>query len=47
MPNQPKTPGRNVRVPDDVWTAAKDKAQREGRTVTDVILAALRRYVAR
>jgi predicted HicB family RNase H-like nuclease len=41
------TPVRNLRVPDDLWRAAKDKAAREGKTVTEVLIAALRRYVAR
>jgi hypothetical protein len=43
----PKTPLRNLRVPDDLWDAAKAKAEAEGRTMTDVLTAALRRYVAR
>lgn len=41
-----KTPVRNVRVPDGLWAAAKAKAQAEGRTITDVIVAALHRYVS-
>ena len=45
MPNQPKTPVRSVRIPDDVWRAAQAKAAAEGETVTDVVLRALRRYV--
>lgn len=40
-----KTPIRGIRVPDGVWQAAKDKAATEGKTITDVILAALQRYV--
>lgn len=39
------TPPRSVRVPDDVWEAAKLKAESEGRTVSDVIVSALMRYV--
>lgn len=38
------TPLRAVRVPDDVWAAARDRAAREGVTVSAVILAALRDY---
>lgn len=38
------TPIRNVRVPDDLWNAAKDRAQAEGRSVTDVVVEALRQY---
>jgi hypothetical protein len=45
MPNQPKTPSRNVRVPDDLWQAALEKAREKGESVTEVILRALRRYV--
>ncbi|MFE9936350.1 hypothetical protein [Streptomyces hirsutus] len=41
-----KTPNRNVRVPDALWEAAKERAASEGRTVTDVIVSALHRYVS-
>lgn len=41
-----KTPLRNIRVPDGLWAAAKAKAQSEGRTITDVIVSALHRYVS-
>ena len=41
-----KTPVRNVRVPDDVWLPALARAEMEGRSVTDAIVAALRAYVA-
>ena len=44
VPNQEKTPRRTVRVPDDVWKAAQDKAAEKGETVTDVIVRALKRY---
>jgi len=47
MPNQPKTPARSVRVPDELWRAAQVAAETRGETVTDVIVAALRRYVRR
>ena len=45
MPNQPATPHRSIRVPDEVWDAAKRIARDRGETVTDVVLRALRRYV--
>jgi hypothetical protein len=45
MPNQPKTKARGIRVPDDLWEAAKAKAAERGETVTDAIIRALRRYV--
>ncbi len=42
-----ETAPKAVRVPDDVWQAALDKARAEGTTVTAVVVAALRRYVRR
>jgi hypothetical protein len=45
VPNQPATPTRTVRVPDDLWQAAKRAAADNGETVTDVIVRALKRYV--
>lgn len=45
MPNQPKTPSRNVRIPDDLWEQAKAVAAEREETLTEVILRALRRYV--
>jgi hypothetical protein len=47
MPNAPKTPSRNVRVPDDLWQAALAKAALQGTTVSDVVRLALERYVRR
>jgi hypothetical protein len=41
-----KTPVRNLRVPDDIWRAAQDKAKTEGRTLTSVIVAYLKRYAS-
>ncbi len=37
---------RNVRVPEEIWRAAQEKAAAEGRTMTDVIVAYLKRYVS-
>lgn len=45
MPDAPKTPHRTIRVDDDLWHAARDKARAEGRTVSDVIRDRLKRYV--
>jgi predicted CopG family antitoxin len=45
VPNQPKTPQRTIRIADDVWDAAKAKAEANGRTVSDVIREALARYL--
>lgn len=46
MPNQPRkdNPARSIRVPDDLWQAAKDRAAERGETVTDAVIRALRRY---
>lgn len=41
-----ETPKHNIRVPDPLWEAATAKARSEGRTITDVIIAALHRYAA-
>lgn len=46
MPNAPKTPARNVRVPDEVWFPAMAKARAEGSSVSAEIVAFLERYVA-
>lgn len=45
MPNQEATPRRTVRIPDELWEAVKRKAVDEGKTVTEVIVQALTRYV--
>jgi plasmid stability protein len=44
MPNQPKTPLRAIRVPDDLWRAAQAKAAEHGESVSEVIRKCLRRY---
>ena len=46
MPNQPKTPVRGLRVEDSLWRAAQEKAKAEGRTLTAVLVAYLKRYVS-
>lgn len=43
----PNTPGRLVRVPDDLWAAAQAKAAERGETVSDVVRRALKRYAKR
>lgn len=40
-------PIRSIRVDDELWDAAMTKAAGQGRTISDVVRAALRRYVAR
>lgn len=44
-PNQPATPGRSIRIPDDLWEALRTRADERGETVTDVVLRALRLYL--
>ena len=41
-----ETPGRNIRVGNRLWHAAQEKAKAEGRSLTEVIVAYLRRYVS-
>lgn len=41
-----KTPVTNFRIPPHIVQAAKEKAAAEGRTLTDVIVAYLKRYAA-
>lgn len=38
---------RSLRIPPELWQAAVAKAKAEGTTVTEVVIRALRRYVAR
>jgi|GEM_PF-2946796 len=45
VPNKPKTPVSNFRIPEDVKEAATAKAKAEGKTLTDVVVEALRRYI--
>lgn len=44
VPNQPKTPQRSVRVPDEVWEAAKQRAEDEGSTLSEVMRQVLEAY---
>lgn len=45
MSNTSQTPLRTVRVSDDLWSAAKEKAAIVGCTVTDVVILALEEFV--
>lgn len=38
---------RNVRVADPLWSAARARAERDGTSLSAVIVAALERYVGR
>lgn len=41
------TPGRLVRVPDELWDAAMRRAEAEGTTLSAEINAFLRRFIKR
>lgn len=47
VPNQPKTPLRSFRIPDEVYKAAQAKAADKGESVSDVVRRALERYIRR
>lgn len=47
VPNQPKTPQRAIRVPDDLWATAKAIAKARGETLSEVVREALVAYVRR
>lgn len=44
-PNQPATSNKTLRVPDELWAAAMKKAHDEGKTLTEVIIEALKRFL--
>ena len=46
VPNQPKTPARVIRIPDDVWVAVGQMADREGTTPSEIVRRAVAAYVA-
>jgi predicted HicB family RNase H-like nuclease len=39
------TPTRTIRVSDEIWNAAKEKAAAEGITVTDIVITALEEFI--
>lgn len=44
VPNQPKTPVTNFRIPLALKAKAQRKAEGQGRTLTDVVVEALEEY---
>lgn len=36
---------RGIRIPDDLWDAARRKAEAEGRNLSEIIREALQEYV--
>jgi hypothetical protein len=45
VPNQPKTPVRSFRIPDDIYVPAHEKAKAEGDNLADIVKDALLEYV--
>jgi hypothetical protein len=45
VPNQPKTPVKSFRIPDELYQAALMKARQEERSLTEVVRAALLAYI--
>jgi hypothetical protein len=44
VPNPNHTPQRTVRIPDEVWVPAQEKAAERGETVSAVVVRALTEY---
>lgn len=44
-PNQPRTPARVIRVPDEVWRAIRELADRENTSPSDIVRRALTAYI--
>lgn len=44
MPKRPMK-SRVIRIPDDLWDAAKEKADEKGETVSEAVRKFLERYV--
>ena len=47
VPNKPKTPMHPIRIPEELWVAARQVANARGESVSDVVRRALRDYVTR
>jgi hypothetical protein len=47
MPNQPKTPKRSIRIPDDLWTTALQLAKEDNEILAEEIRKMLESYVRR
>lgn len=47
VPNQPKTPIKCFRIPEELYAAAQAKAAERGESVSEVVRKALERYVRR
>lgn len=47
MPNQPKTPIKCFRIPEDLYREAQQTATKRGESLSDEVRRALQRYVRR
>lgn len=45
VPNQPATPNRSIRIPDEVWDEVLRRADDLGVSATEVVLRALRLFL--
>jgi hypothetical protein len=45
VPNHPKTPVRSIRIADDIYFPAAERAKSEGRTISDVVRELLSEYI--
>lgn len=45
MPNQPATPHRTLRIPDEIWDEMKRITSDRGETITAVTIRAYVRYI--
>jgi predicted DNA-binding protein len=45
VPNQPRTQHRSIRIPDEIYYPAMEKAKSEGRTVSEVVREFLAEYI--
>jgi len=45
MSHDTKTPMRSFRIPDELYTAALEKARSEGRSLSEVVRLALETYL--
>lgn len=45
MPNQPKTPIRGIRIPNELWEQAQRYAATDGITVSEIVRRCLENYV--
>lgn len=47
VPNQPRTPLKSFRIPEELYRAAQVRAAERGESVSEVVRKALERYVRR